>query len=259
MTVVTFSLFSFSSLRQRLWAFAQMGLARPSLRATRDLGFFKLMGTGAGAGFSTKPNFGVYTLLAEWPSLDIAQERIRSARSLNGYRRTADRMATIYLEPVSTRGRWDGHEFGIGADAPAQRMPLVAMTRASIRPSKLIRFWRRVPAISDAVDREPAKSFMIGTGEIPWLHQVTFSLWQSVDDMERFARDSATHGEAVRRAYQDDWFSEYCFTRFNLLSVDGQWEGLTELAQTTHTPAAAPAESSTPDTRPEAARLAAAH
>ena len=136
MTVVTFSLFGFSALGRRLWAFSQMGLAKPSLRNTRDLGFFKLMGTGAGAGFSTKPNFGVYTLLAEWPSLDVARERIGSAPSLNGYRRTADRMATLYLETVSTRGRWDGHEFGTGADAPAQRLPLVAMTRASIRHTK---------------------------------------------------------------------------------------------------------------------------
>ncbi|WP_420408749.1 hypothetical protein [Hoeflea sp.] len=259
MTVVTFSLFGFSTPGRRLWAFSQMGLAKPSLRKTRDLSFFKLMGTGAGAGFSTRPNFGVYTLLAEWPSLDIARERIRSAASLAGYRRTADRMATVYLEPVSTRGRWDGHEFDIAPDAPAQRLPLVAMTRATIRPSKLARFWRRVPAISDAVDREPAKSFMIGTGEIPWLHQVTFSLWQSAEEMERFARDSATHGEAVRRAYQDDWFSEYCFTRFNLLSVDGEWEGLTELAQSAHTPAAAQAENQPPEPRPEAARLASAH
>ncbi|MEQ8479681.1 MAG: hypothetical protein RIC18_03415 [Hoeflea sp.] len=259
MTVMTFSLFGFSSLGRRLWAFSQMGLAKPSLRNTRDLGFFKLMGTGAGAGFSTRPNFGVYTLLAEWPSLDIARERIRSAQSLAGYRRTADRMATVYLEPVSTRGRWDGHAFDVGPNAPAQRLPLVAMTRASIRPSKLVRFWRRVPAISDAVDREPAKSFMIGTGEIPWLHQVTFSLWQSAGEMERFARDSATHGEAVRRAYRDGWFSEYCFTRFNLLSVDGQWDGLTELAQDAHRPAAAPAQICTTENRPEAARLAAAH
>jgi hypothetical protein len=61
-----------------------MGLAKPSLRKTPDLGFFKLMGTGSGAGFSTRPNFGVYTLLAEWPSMEIARERIDSADRLEG-------------------------------------------------------------------------------------------------------------------------------------------------------------------------------
>ncbi|MDP2122373.1 MAG: hypothetical protein Q8S27_10485 [Hoeflea sp.] len=226
MTVVTFSLFGFSSLRQRLWAFSQMGLARPALRAMPDLGFFKLMGTGSGAGFSTRPNFGVYTLLAEWPSLEIARERIASARALAGYRRTSDRMATLYLAPVSTRGHWDGHVFPVADDAGGQTLPVVAMTRASIRPSKLIRFWSKVPAISATVEAEATRQFMIGTGEIPWLHQVTVSLWHSVEAMESFSRRSATHGEAVRMAYQDDWFSEYCFTRFNLLAVDGHWQGL---------------------------------
>ena len=225
MTVVTFSLFGFSSLRQRLWAFSQMGLAKPALRAMPDLGFFKLMGTGSGAGFSTRPNFGVYTLLAEWPSLEIARERIASARALAGYRRKSDRMATLYLEPVSTRGHWDGHVFPIDG-AGTQALPVVAMTRASIRPSKLIRFWAKVPAISATVEAEGTRQFMIGTGEIPWLHQVTVSIWRSVEAMEAFSRTSATHGEAVRMAYRDDWFSEYCFTRFNLLAVDGHWQGL---------------------------------
>ncbi|MCC0034158.1 MAG: spheroidene monooxygenase [Hoeflea sp.] len=230
MTVVTFSLFGFATPRQRLWAFSQMGLAKPSLRKIPDLGFFKLMGTGSGAGFSTRPNFGVYTLLAEWPSMTVARARIASSAALEGHRRTADRMATLYLEPVCSRGRWDGHRFEVAADAPEQRLPVVALTRASIRPSKLFRFWSRVPAISDTVEREDMRRFMIGTGEIPWLHQVTVSLWQSAGAMERFSRDSATHGEAVRLAYRENWFSEYCFTRFNLLAIEGDWQGLTDMS-----------------------------
>jgi hypothetical protein len=153
-TVVTFSLFGFSTPRQRLWAFSQMGLAKPALRKIPELQFFKLMGTGSGAGFSTRPNFGVYTLLAEWPSMKIARERIDSADGLEGHRRMADRMATLYLEPVASRGQWDGHQFEVAADARDQRLPLVALTRASIRPSKLFRFWSRVPAISETVERE---------------------------------------------------------------------------------------------------------
>ena len=230
MTVVTFSLFGFATLRKRLWAFSQMGLAKPALRKIPDLRFFKLMGTGYGAGFSTRPNFGVYTLLAEWPSMEVARERIASAGGLEGHRQVADRMATLYLEPVGSRGRWDGHRFEVAADAREQKLPLVALTRASIRPSKLFRFWSRVPAISETVEREDMRRFMIGTGEIPWLHQVTVSLWQSAEAMERFSRESATHGEAVRLAYQENWFSEYCFTRFNLLATQGDWQGLTDMS-----------------------------
>ncbi len=226
MTVVSFSLFSFPTLSARLWALGQMGLAPRRIAAIPDIAFFKLMGTGAGAGFSTWPNFGVYTLLAQWPSVEVARARLAEARVLQGYRRRTDRTATLYLEATSTRGSWAGHSFAPGAEAAAQRLPLVALTRASIRPSKLPRFWARVPAISRTAEAETARHFMIGTGEIPWLHQVTVSLWDSADAMERFSRDSPTHGEAVRAAYRDGWFSEYCFTRFNLLAVDGQWPGL---------------------------------
>jgi hypothetical protein len=46
-----------------------------------------------------------------------------------------------------------------------------------------------------------------------------------------FSRAQApTHGEAVRLAYQDNWFSEYCFTRFNLLAIEGRWQGLTDMS-----------------------------
>lgn len=230
MTVVTFSLFGFASLQQRLWAFSQMGLAKPVLRAIPDLQFFKLMGTGSGAGFSTRPNFGVYTLLAEWPSLEVARDRMSSAKGFDGYRKTADRMATLYLEPVSTRGHWDGHVFPVAEDAGQQTLPVVAMTRASIRPSKLVRFWSKVPAISAAVEADGMRQFMIGTGEIPWLHQVTLSIWRSAEAMESFSKSSTSHGEAVRCAYRDHWFSEYCFTRFNLLAVEGHWQGLDDVS-----------------------------
>lgn len=230
MTVVTFSLFGFATPLKRLWAFSQMGLAKPGLRKIPDLRFFKLMGTGAGAGFSTRPNFGVYTLLAEWPSMEIARERIAASPALDGHRRMADRMATLYLEPVTSRGHWDDHRFEVAADAPDQKLPVVALTRASIRPSKLFRFWSHVPAISGTVELEATRQFMIGTGEIPWLHQVTVSLWQSAEAMERFSKESAAHGEAVRLAYREGWFSEYCFTRFNLLAVEGDWQGLTDMS-----------------------------
>jgi hypothetical protein len=85
--VVTFSLFGFSSLRQRLWAFSQMGLAKPSLRKTPDLGFFKLMGTGSGAGFPPG------RILASTPAGGMAvawrsrANGSRSAKSLSGYRK----------------------------------------------------------------------------------------------------------------------------------------------------------------------------
>ena len=44
----------------RLWALGQMGAARLSLRARcRDIGFWKLCGSGTGEGFTPVPNTAV--------------------------------------------------------------------------------------------------------------------------------------------------------------------------------------------------------
>ena len=226
MAVVTFSLFAFDTLPAKLWAFSQMGLAKPGLRKTPGLAFFKLMGTGSGAGFSTWPNFGVYTLLCEWPSLETARKAVESSPVFRRYRSHAKHMVTLFLDPVTARGSWSGHEFDCPQMPERQTMPVVAMTRASIRLSKLFRFWPRVPAISDRAVGEPSRSFMIGTGEAPWLNQVTMSIWSDLDAMRDFSLKSASHGEAVRRAYSENWFSEYCFVRFNLLGTEGEWPGV---------------------------------
>jgi hypothetical protein len=51
-------------------------------------------------------------------------------------------------------------------------------------------------------------------------------LWKNEAAMREFSLNSATHGEAVKRAYTEGWFSEYMFARFNLLDMTGEWPGL---------------------------------
>jgi spheroidene monooxygenase len=257
MAVVTFSLFGFDTLPSRLWAFSQMGLAKRYLRAIPGLRFFKLMGTGAGAGFSTWPNFGVYALLCEWESIEEARQRLATAPIVGRYKKKCARTATLYLSPVTSRGSWGRHSFDCARDSQALRTPIVALTRASIRPAALAQFWHRVPAISHAIGQQAARRFMIGTGEVPWLHQVTVSVWDDIEAMEQFSLKSKAHGEAVSRAYREGWFSEYCFTRFNLLDVEGAWAGLELVRPSTgsvlHQDEMTPSSAKTP----EAFRLAA--
>ncbi|MEO0497261.1 MAG: spheroidene monooxygenase [Pseudomonadota bacterium] len=226
MQTVTISLFRFEGVAAKLWAFSQMGFARPGIASTPDLRFFKMMGTGAGAGFSTRPNFGVYTIMCLWPSEEIARKRLAESRALGRYRAKSSETATVFLQPTSCRGAWDGAPpFEISPDAK-QRMPVVAITRATLRKRHLRRFWSLVPAISDRAEHDQQRHFMIGMGEVPWLHQVTFSFWETQDAMKAFSLDSDTHGVAVKRAYAEGWFSEYMFARFNLLGVEGKWRDI---------------------------------
>ena len=86
--------------------------------------------------------------------------------------------------------------FAIAEETPDG--PLAVLTRATIRPRILHKFWGRVPGISEVIGRDPNVIFKIGVGEIPWLHQVTFSIWPDTETMSAFAHEDGPHARAIR-------------------------------------------------------------
>ena len=233
--VTAITLHRFEGVRDRLWAFSQMQWAKAPLAAIPDVGFWRIMGTGGGSGFSTRPDLGTVAILTTWTDGEAALRGLR-APVFEERAGRATQVASLFLSCVSSRGRWAGQ----GAFEPAARQVewpdeaggtkpesrrVAALTRATVRPSMLARFWRRVPAIADAIGAEGAARFSIGMGEVPYLHQVTFSIWDDAEAMRRFSRESATHGEAVRRVAEEGWFSEQLFARFLPLGATGRWNG----------------------------------
>ena len=225
MTSTTLSLYHFGSLRTRLWAFAQMGLARGGLDRVRDIGTWKLCGSGTGEGFTPWPNTAVYAILATWPNPDAARRALHGAPVFRRYRRMADRSLTLFLTATSARGTWGGAT-PFAASAPATG-PIVALTRATIRAGVAARFWGRVPGISEAIGANPDVLFKIGIGEVPWLHQVTVSIWPDAASIAAFARHDGPHASAIRAVRREGWFREELFARFNLDAVEGAWEDAT--------------------------------
>ena len=75
--------------------------------------------------------------------------------------------------------------------------------------------------------------FKIGLGEVPWLHQVTFTIWENKAAMDAFAYRQ-WHGEAVQAVRAGGWFSEELFARFRVLQIDGKWEGVYPLTNCTN-------------------------
>lgn len=224
MQCVTLSLFRFGTAADRLWAFAQMGFARFALAKVPDIGFFKLCGSGSGEGFTPIPNVSVYGILATWPDAETARRSMDNARVFRRYRTRSVERCTWFLNTCSSRGQWSGHEpFSIDTTLPDG--PLAALTRASIKPKIMMRFWGRVPAISDVIGADPNVIFKIGVGEVPWLHQVTFSVWPSTASMDNFARTSGPHGKAIKAVRDGKWFSEELYARFAIADVEGAWEG----------------------------------
>jgi spheroidene monooxygenase len=227
---VSLSFFRFGPWTARAWALGMMGAARLAMPRVPDIGFWKLCGSGIGEGFTPLPNTAVYAILATWPSAAIARERVGTARIFQRYRRRAVEDWTVFLSATSARGQWAG-QAPFSVSDPGQSGPIAAMTRATVKPSVLLKFWRRVPAISDVIGTDPNVMFKIGIGEVPWLHQVTFSIWPDARAMATFARGDGPHAQAIKAVRDGLWFREELYARFRVLGDIGTWGGVSPLAQ----------------------------
>jgi spheroidene monooxygenase len=68
-------------------------------------------------------------------------------------------------------------------------------------------------------------AFKIGIGEVPFFHQVTFSIWPDTASMADFARKDGPHAQAIRAVREGNWFREELYARFRVLGDAGSWQG----------------------------------
>ena len=230
MQAVSLSFFRFRTPLARLWAFGMMGAARFALPRVDGLTFWKLCGSGTGEGFTPIPNTAVYAILATWRDAATARHQVAHSPLWSRYRRMAEEDWTVFLSPTSARGQWAG----VAPFTPANQQtngPLAALTRATVKPRIAAKFWGRVPAISEVIGADPNVIFKIGIGEVPLLHQVTFSIWPNSQTMAAFARDkSGPHQRAIEAVRDGKWFREELYARFAVTGDLGQWGGVSPLA-----------------------------
>ncbi len=220
---VTLSFHRFGSVWQRLWVLGQMGAARLSMPRVPDIGTWKLCGSGADQGFVPIPNTAVWVILATWPDEATARARIAEAKPFTTWASHAEERWTVFLAPTSARGKWAGVEpFEVSAEATPG--PVAALTRASVRPSVALRFWKRTPDLNRAIFADPNVAFRIGIGEMPLMQQITFSIWPDTQAMAQFAR-RGLHADAIEAVRKGDWFREELYARFRILGGDGTWAG----------------------------------
>lgn len=222
------SFFRFPRWRDRAWALTMMGGARMAMARVPDLGFWKLCGSGTGEGFTPVPNTAVYAILCTWPNPETARRRIETTRIFQRYRARASEHWTIFLAPTSARGAWSG-KMPFSPVSEPKSGPLAALTRATIKPRILTKFWGRVPDISAMIGSDPNVVFKIGIGEVPMLHQVTFSIWPGAQEMANFARTNGPHAQAIKAVRDGAWFREELYARFAILGDSGTWGGTSPL------------------------------
>ncbi len=206
------------------WGWSRIVSRDRPLRDLKGLRFAKALGSGFEGGFGLRPSKDRQGLFLVFDGEAAADAFLQDSPTLQAYSQHAREMFLVKLRATSARGRWSGQELGVSAAASAAG-PVAALTRASIRPSKALRFWPLAPPAQLALEAAPGCLLAVGLGEAPVLRQATFSIWESAAAMEAYARSGA-HGLAARTSYRDGFFSETLFARFVPLQMRGVWKGV---------------------------------
>lgn len=233
--MTTLTLLHYPGFRNRRFGFWTMRQnIVPKLRSdilagsrVEGLTFNRIMGSGAGNGFSLRPNWSVYAWLGHWESTAAADAFFAEHPWWREIKQHSDYRMTFRLAATMTHGTWGGQKpFTAQPDDYDPSEPVAVITRATIRPHKLLDFWRYVPQTSASIHDHPERLISIGIGEYPVFMQATFSLWTSGAAMQRFAYRSQHHKEVVQLTRERNWYKEEQFTRFRVLGMEGEWPGL---------------------------------
>jgi hypothetical protein len=195
-------------------ALLRMATEPRRLRALPGVRFAKILGTGSGTTFG--PGDADLTRFAAVVAWDGKADIERVFRP---WRRA--RWARLDLEPVTSRGTWSGATpFG---EPTARKIdgPVLALTRARLRPGRALTFWRAVPPVAREIAAAPGLLARFGIGEAPIGWQGTVSVWRTSADLTAFAYRQPEHRAVIERTPADRWYAEDLFARFAVLDVSG--------------------------------------
>ena len=214
------------------FAFLAMALHRIPLMLNSQMKFYKLMGCGKNGTFDKVPDLQQWAILTagkndfEYDNQKLQQQAV--LQMLYGHFISqwfsffSCETYTLFLEAVEGHGTWDGKEvFGPLPAKSSYEGPIATLTRATIRINKLKYFWRHVAPVASQMATAPGFLTSYGIGEVPWIKQATFSVWESKAAMKNFAYGMKQHAEVIVKTRKEKWYSEDMFVRFKVLHSSG--------------------------------------
>lgn len=214
---------TFSGWRARWRAFGAMGISLRQGVAAPGMCFGKMLGSGAGQGFSIWPDWGTYAWFTVWENPESAEafwSNDPMFQDLLGY------ATSVYgweARPLRGHGTWNGQQpFAFPEAGVLTAGSVAVLTRASIARKQALRFWWNVPRASRGVQDQPGLRYAKGVGEYPLVEQATMSVWNSADELDAFAYRSRQHAPMVQKTRKHQWYSEEMFIRMEVLNVIGE-------------------------------------
>jgi hypothetical protein len=192
--------------------------------------FYKLLGCGKNGTFDKVPDW------RQWGVLLVANSAVEvdpSLQAINYPRLYGNFISgwweffgcekwTMVLQPIEGHGTWDGKEvFGSLPRNSTYNGVIAVLTRATIRLSKLKDFWAHVEPASRHLASSEGFITSLGIGEVPWIKQATFSIWENKESMKTFSYKQREHAEVIRKTRGENWYREEMFIRFRIIASIG--------------------------------------
>ena len=161
------------------------------------------------------PDFSTYALLTVWEDQDSADHFYQNNTLIKSYQARASNIRRLSLANTASHGLWSGlNPFVPSDNQPFKKSPVAIITRATLRPQRLLSFWRAVPQASKAIETAQGVQYYKGIGEWPFIQQATISIWNSMEEVMQFAYKDKAHKEIVKQTKKERWYKEDLFARF---------------------------------------------
>ena len=194
-----------------------MGLYHSRLKNIDGLLFYKLLGTGKKPGFRVTPDFKTYALLTSWKS-EKDYDSFMDDNYLEEFKKKCNSIRFIELETISSHGLWgDVRPFTASRkinESDFSKNKIAVLTRGAVRISKALNFWFSIGSASRSISQAKGVSFYKGIGEFPLFEQATFSIWDNINYVKKFAYEDKLHFDIVKKAKEEKWYKEDMFVRF---------------------------------------------
>lgn len=176
------------------------------------------MGSGKNGTFDIHPD------LNQWALLFTAEDRVTTAPGFiyRYWKWLNCDIKEFLLQPIAGHGLWDKKNvFGSLPGHINYEGPIAVLTRATIHLNRLQSFWSNVDGVANAMNKATGLLVSYGIGEVPWIKQATFSIWEDKEAMQQFAYGLQAHRTVVHKTRNEQWYKEEMFVRFRILSAKG--------------------------------------